>query len=164
MYAGLIITIIEKYLNLHPDEYNPKWPPHRKQGISAEKQIYEVFEAWLKSSLAPGESIQTSDKYAPYDFVITHPNGAKSYFDIKTRSENSGTWTCSVRENTFWESECRKGNSVFVLCGTNLPNNQVRVDGMWALEDISVRPSKFEDTPDSCFFNQPTFKNWLPFQ
>ena len=164
MQAQQIITISEKHLNLRPDEFNPKWAHHRKIGISAEKQIYELFEAWLKSWLNEGETIETSAKYAPYDFVITHADGKRSYFDIKTRSESSSTWTCSLDENLFWEKACRNGNNVYVLCGTNLPENKVRIDGMWAFEDIKVVPSKFENAENSCFFSKPPYKNWLLFQ
>ena len=165
MQAGTIITISEKHLNLQPDEFNPKWAHHRKIGKSAEKQIYELVEEWLQYLLTAGESIAAStDKFAPYDFVITHTNGKHSYFDIKTRSEASTTWTCSSKENLFWEKACRTGNNVYVLCGTNLPDNKVRIDGMWAFEDITVIPSKFENAESSCFFNKPSFKNWLLFQ
>ena len=165
MQAQQIITISEKHLNLQPDEFNPAWPPHRKIGKSAEKQIYELVEEWLKGWLAEGETISASaDRFAPYDFVITHASGKCSYFDIKTRSEKSDTWTCSTKEEVFWQKACRTGNNVFVLCGTNLPENKVRIDGMWAFEDIRVVPSKFENAENSCFFGKPPYKNWLLFQ
>lgn len=163
MQVGQTLTINKKYLNLRPDEFNPKWSANRKIGISAEKQIYETFERWLRSSLMLGETIEVSYKFAPYDFVITHADGTKSYFDIKTRSENSSTWTCSLDEKNFWEKQCRIGNNVFVLCGTNLPNNKVIIDGMWANEDLNIVPSKYEDCKNSCFFSKPPFKNWLLF-
>ena len=162
MQAGTIITINEKHLNLKPEEFNPTWPPHRKIGKSAEKQIYELVEEWLQGWLEKGETIAAAeDRFAPYDFVITHVSGSLSYFDIKTRSETSDTWTCSLKENVFWEKECRTGNSVFVLCGTNLPENKVRIDGMWAFEDIRVIPSKIPGAENSCFFSKPPYKNWL---
>lgn len=160
MYKGQIIPISVQNATLSPDEYNPSWQPHRTQGIKAEKQLFEVFGNWVGNTLQSGEVLEKSKhRFTKYDFKITHLDGSVSYFDAKTRSLNSKTYTLSLEEWHQWQQFSWNGDNVYVLCGTNVSETSVRIDGLWPMESIDVYPSKYD--VKSCYFNKPAHGNML---